>query len=171
MLLNCGVGKTLESSLDCKEIQPVHPKGDQSWVFIGKTDVEDEILILWPPDGKSWLIWKVPDSGKDWGQDKKGMTEDAMVGWHHQLNGHEFEKTLGFGDGQGGLACCGPWGNKESDMTKLLNWTEIESWLGGFLPLENGIRHRLYFGINSDLKDWENSTKAPLYINILHHFL
>ena len=84
------VEKTLESPLDCKEIQPVHPKGDQSWVFIGKTDIESEIPILLPPDVKSWLIWKDPDAGKDWGQKEKGMTEDEMVGWHHQLNGHEF---------------------------------------------------------------------------------
>ena len=82
--------KTLESPLDCKEIQPVHPKGDQSWVFIGKIDVEAEIPILWPPDAKSWLIWKDPDAGKDWRQEEKGMTEDEMDGWHHQLNGHEF---------------------------------------------------------------------------------
>ena len=87
------VEKTLESPLDCKEIQPVHPKGDQSWVFIGRTDVEAEIPILWPPDVKSWLIWKDPDAGKDWGQEKKGMTEDEMVGWHYQLNRHGFEWT------------------------------------------------------------------------------
>ena len=83
--------KTFESPLDCKEIQPVHPKGDQSWVFIGRTDAEDETPVLWPPDGKSWLIWKNPDAGKDWRQEEKGTTEDEMVGWHHQLNGHEFE--------------------------------------------------------------------------------
>ena len=82
--------KTLESPLDFREIQPVHPKGDQSWVFIGRTDVEAETPILWPPDAKNWLIWKDPDAGKDWGQEEKGMTEDEMVGWHHQLNGHEF---------------------------------------------------------------------------------
>ena len=91
MLLNYDVEKTLESPLDCKEIQTVHPKGDQSWVFIGRTDVEAETPILWPPDAKNWLIGKDPDAGKDWGQEKKGMTEDEMVGWHHWLNGHEFE--------------------------------------------------------------------------------
>ena len=91
MVLNCGNEKTLESPLDCKEIQPVHPKGDQSWVFIGRTDVEVETLILWPPAVKSWLIWKDPDPGKDWGQGEKGTTEDEMVGWHHWLNGHGFE--------------------------------------------------------------------------------
>ena len=116
--------KTLESPLDCKEIQPVHPKGDQSWVFIGRTDVEAETPILWPPDTKSWLILKDPDAGKDWGQEK-GMPEDEMVGWHHCLNGRGFEWTPGVGDGQGGLACCGSWGRKESDMTERLNWTEL----------------------------------------------
>ena len=109
--------KTLASPLDCKEIQPVHPKGDQSWVFIGWTDAEAEIPIIWPPDVKSLLIIKDHDAGKDLGQEEKGTTEDEMVGWHHQLNGHEFGSTLGVGDGQGGLACCGSWGCKESDTT------------------------------------------------------
>ena len=116
--------KTLESPLDCKEIQPVHPKGDQSWVFIGRTDVEVETLILWPADAKSWLIWKDPDAGKDQRQKEIGVAEDEMVGWHHQRNGHGFGWTLGVGDRQGGLVCCGSWGRKESDMTKQLNWTE-----------------------------------------------
>ena len=117
--------KTLESPLDCKEIRPVHPKGDQSWVFIGGTDVEAETPILWPPDAESWLIWKHPDAGKGWGQEKKGMTEDEMVGWHHQHNGHGFGWTPGIGDGQGGLAYCGSQGRKESDTTEWLNWTEV----------------------------------------------
>ena len=116
--------KTLDSPLDCKEIQPlgVHPKGDQSWVFIGRTDVEAETPILWTPYAKSWLIWKDPDAGKDWGQEKKGTTEDDMVGWHHWLNGHGFRWTPGVGDGQGGLMCCGAWGHKELDTTEQLNW-------------------------------------------------
>ena len=118
--------ETLESPLDCKEIQPVHPKGDQSWVFIGKTDVEPETPILWPPDAKSWLIGKDPDAGKDWRQEEKGMTEDEMVGWHHWLNGREFEQAPGVGDGQRSLVCCSPWGRKESDMTERLNWTELK---------------------------------------------
>ena len=113
--------KTLESPLDCKEIKPVSPKGNQSWIFIGRTDAEAP--ILWPPDGKSWLIWKDPDAGKDWRQEK-GMTEDEIVGWHHWLDGHEFEQALGGGDGQGSLVCCSPWGLKESNMTEGLNWTE-----------------------------------------------
>ena len=108
-----------------REIQPVHPRGDQSWVFIGRTDVEAETPILWPPDVKGWLIWKDADAGKDWGQEEKGMTEDEMVGWHHRHNGHGFGWTPGVGDGQGGLACCSSWGRKESDMTEWLNWTEL----------------------------------------------
>jgi len=117
--------KTLESPLDCKEIKPVHPKGNQSGIFIGRTDVEAETPILWPPHVKSWLIGKDPDVGNDWREEEKGTTEDEMVGWHHQLNGHEFEYNLGVGDGQGGLACCSPWGHKVSDMTEWLNWTEL----------------------------------------------
>ena len=116
--------KTLESPLDCKEIQPVHPKEDKSWVFIGRIDAEAETVIVWPPDVKSWLIWKDPDAGKDRGQEKKGTTEDEMVGWHHQLNGHDLEWTPGVGDGQGVLACCNSWGHKESDTTEQLNWTD-----------------------------------------------
>ena len=118
--------KMLEGPLDCKEIQPVHPKGNQPWAFIGRTDAEAKIPILWLPDEKSWLIWKDPDAGKDEGQEEKGMTEDEMVGWHHRLDGHEFEWTLGVGNGQGGLACCSPWGCKVSDMTEQLNWTELK---------------------------------------------
>ena len=98
--------KTLESSLDCKEIQPVHPK-DQSWIFIGRTDAESP--ILWPPDAKNWLTGKEPDAEKDWRREEKGTTDDEMVGWHYQLNGHEFKQALGVGDGQGSLACCSPW--------------------------------------------------------------
>ena len=116
--------KTLENPLDCKEIQPVNPKGDQSWVFIGRTDGEAETPILWPPDGKNWLNGKDPDVGKDWRQEEKGTTEDEMVGWHHRLDRHEFEPASGVGVGQGSLACCGSWGHKASDTTKLLNWTE-----------------------------------------------
>ena len=116
--------KTLESHLDCKEIQPVHSKGEQSWLFIGRTDVEAETPILWPPDWKSWLIWKDPDAGKDCRQEEKGMTEDEMVGWHHWLDGHGFGWTPGVGDGQGGLAYCGLRSRKESDTTEGLNWTE-----------------------------------------------
>ena len=124
MLLNCGVGETLESPLDCKEIQPVHPKGNQSWIFFGRTGAEAETPIFWPSDVKSWLIRKDPDTRKDWGQQEKGTTQDEMVGWQHWLNGHEFEQGLGVGDGQGSLACYSPWGHKESDTTEWLNWVD-----------------------------------------------
>ena len=113
--------KALESPLDCKEIKPVNSKGNQSWIIIGRTDVEAEAPKLWPPDGKSWIIGNDIDVGKDWRQDEKGMTVDEMVGWHHWLRGHEFEPTLGDREGQGGLACCSPWGCKESDMTERLS--------------------------------------------------
>ena len=113
--------KTLESPLDCKEIQPVNPKGNRSWIVIGRTDAEAEAPILWPPDVKSWLIGKDPDVGKDWRQEEKGTTEDEMVGWHHRLDGHEFEQAPGVGDGQGSLVCCSPWDCKESDTTERLN--------------------------------------------------
>ena len=116
--------KTLESPLDSKETQPVHPKGDQSWVFIGKTDVEAETPILWPPNAKSWLTGKDLDAGKDWKQEEKGMTENEMVGWCYQLDGRGFGWTPGVGDGQGGLACCGSWGHKESGTAEWLKWTE-----------------------------------------------
>ena len=116
--------KTLESLLNCKEIQPVHPKGNRSWLFTGRTDAEAETPILWPSDAKNWLNGKDPDAGKDWRQEEKGTIEDEMVGWHHWLDGHEFEQALGVGDGQGGLACCSPWGHKESDTTEWLYWTE-----------------------------------------------
>ena len=110
--------RRLESPLDCKEIQPVHPKGDQFWIFVGKTDGEAETPILWPPDAKSSLIGKDPEAGKDWGQDEKWAIEDELVGWHHRLNGHEFEQAPGVGDGQGSLACCSPWGHKGLDTTE-----------------------------------------------------
>ena len=120
--------KTLESPLDCKEIHPVHPKGNQSWLIIGRTEAEAETPILWPPDAKNWLIWKDPDAGKDWRREEKGMTDDEMVGWHHWLNGHEFEQDLGIGHRQGRLACCSPWGRKELETTEWLNWTEYIRW-------------------------------------------
>ena len=114
--------KTLESPLDCKEIKPVHPKGDQSWIFIERTDSEAEIPIFWSPDVKNWQIGKDPDAGQNWRQKEKGTTEYEMVGWHHWLDGHVFEQTPGVGGGQGSLACCSPWGCKELDTTEWLNW-------------------------------------------------
>ena len=117
--------KTLEHPLYCKEIQPVHTKvhtkGNQSWIFIGRTDAEAETPILWPPDAKNWLIGKDPDAGKDWRLEEKGMTEDEMIERHHWLNGHEFEQAPGDGEGQGSLACCSPWHHKDSDLSEGLN--------------------------------------------------
>ena len=117
--------KTPESPLDCKEIQPVYSRGDQSWVFFESNDAKAETPVLWPPNVKSWLIGKDSDAGRDWGQKEKGMTEDEMAGWHHQLEGHEFEWTPGVGDGQRVLACCDSWVFKELDTTEQLNWTEL----------------------------------------------
>ena len=119
---NVVLEKTLESPLDCKEIQPVNPKGNQSWIFTGRTDAEAEASVLWPPHGKSWLTGKNSDAGKDWRQEEKGTAEDEMVGWHHWLNGHEFEHAPEVGDWQGSLVCCSPWGHKELDTTECLSW-------------------------------------------------
>ena len=119
--------KTLESPLDCKESTPINHKENQPWIFIGRSDAEAEAPIHWPPDMKSQLIWKDPDAGKDCRQDEKAMTGDEMAGWHHWLNGQEFEQTLGDGEEQGNLACCDSWGHKESHMTEWLNWTELNT--------------------------------------------
>ena len=121
--------KTLESPLDCKEIQPVlvGSKGDQSWVFFGRNDAKTETPILWPPHAESWLIGKDSDAGRDWGQEEKGTTRDEMAGWHHWLKGHEFEWTSGIGNGQGGLTC-NSWSRKESDTTEWLKWTDL-TWI------------------------------------------
>ena len=137
--------KTLESPLDWKEIQPVHPKGDQSWVFIGRTYVETETPKLWPHDAKNWLLWKDPDAGKDWGQEEKG--EHDMVGWHHRLKEHGFEQTLAVGDGQVGLAFWGSWGRKESDMNERLNWTELNIQLAFMLLEYQILMQMLCFGV------------------------
>ena len=128
------VPRLFESPLDCKEIQPVHPRGNQSWMFTRRTDVEAETPTLWPPDKKNWLIWKDPDAGKDWRWEEKGTTEDEIVGWHHRLNRHEFVWTPGVGDGQGGLTCCSLWGPKESDTTERLNWTELNRTKRSHIP-------------------------------------
>ena len=117
--------KTLESPLDCKEIQPVHSEGDQSWVFFVRNDAKAETPVFWPPHVKGWLIGKDSDAGRDLGQEEKGTTEDEMAGWHQWLNGCESEWTPGVGDGQGGLACYNSWDRKESDTTEWLNWTEL----------------------------------------------
>ena len=136
MLLNCGVGEDSWESLGPKEINPVNPKGNQSWIFIGRTDFETETPVLWPPDMKNQLSGKDPNAGKDWRQKEKGMTEDEMVGCHHRLSGHEFEEVPGVGDGQGSLAYCSPWGGKESDTTEGLNTTATAWKLNHSLQLQ-----------------------------------
>ena len=133
MLLNGCVGEDSWDSLDYKEIKPVHPKGNQSWIFIRSTDTEDEVPILWAPDTKNWLIRKDPDAGKGWRQEEKGTTEDEMIEWYRWLDGHEFEQSLGVGDGQGSLACCSPWGHKELDLTEWLNSTQL-NWVLKNMP-------------------------------------
>ena len=130
MFLDVVLEKTLESPLDCKEIQPVHPKGNQSWIFIRRTDVEAEPPILWPPDTKSQFIRKDPDAGKDWRQEEKGTTEDEMVRWHHWLDGHEFEQALRDNEGQGSLACCSPWCPEESHTTERFHFHFSLSCIG-----------------------------------------
>ena len=127
---------TLKSPLDSKEIQPVHPEGNQSWIIIRSTDAEAETPVLWPPDAKNWLTGKDPDAGKDWRQEEKGATEDEMVGWNHGLNGHEFERAPGVGDGQGSPVCCSSWGCKESDWATELNWTVVLIGEGNGTPLQ-----------------------------------
>ena len=130
MLLNCGIGEDSWESLgqqrdqSIQSIKPVNPKGNQSWIFIGRTDTEAVTLTLWPPDAKSWFIWKDPDR-KDWRWEEKGMTDDEAVGWHHWFNGYELQYTLEVGDGQGSLMCYSPWGRKDSDTTEWLNWTKL----------------------------------------------
>ena len=130
--------KTLESPLDCKEIKPVSPKGNQPGIFIGRTDAEAEAPVLWPPYAKSQLIGKDPDGGKDWGQEEKGMTEDEMTGWHHWLNGHVFVQTLGDGEGQGSLVCCSAWGHKESNTIERLNNDDNTEASGVRDPMADG---------------------------------
>ena len=129
--------KTLESPLDSKEIKSVNPKGNQSWIFIGRTDAEAETPILWLPDTNNWFIGKDPDAGKDWRREEKRVTEDEMIGWHYWLDGHEFEQVLGVGDVQGSLACCSLWGHKDSDTTEQLNWSELIYLITGSLYLSN----------------------------------
>ena len=140
-------------ALDCKEIKPVSPKRNQPWIYIGRTDAEAEAPILWSPDAKSWLIRKDPDAGKDWGQEEKGTTEDELVGWHHWVDGHEFEQPLGDSEGQGGLAYCSPWGYKESDMTqRLSNKTSL------YIKLTD------FFQVVSTLHSWEPINLIIIYV-------
>ena len=140
--LNCGVGEDSWESLGLQGIQPVHSKGDQYWVFTGRTYVEAETPILWPPDEKSWLIGKDPDAGRDWGKEEKGMTEDEMAGWHHRLDALEFGWTLGVGDGQGGLACCDSWGCRVRHNWAIeLNWYSFKCGTNLSIPLGYIIIH------------------------------
>ena len=155
--------ETLESPLDCKEIKPVHPKGNHSWIFIGKTDAEAEAPILWPPDGKSWLVRKDPDAGKDWRQKEKGTTEDEMVGWHHWLTGHEFEQAPGDGEGQGRLARCSLWGQKELDTTEQLSNNGSLSVIYTHSLLAN-ILHWMYSCLDVYLENLENEPVNPYHI-------
>ena len=158
--------RLLESPLDCKEIQPVHSKGDQPWVFFGRNDAEAETAVPWPPHAKSWLIGKDSDAGRDWGQEEKGTTEDEMAGCHHWLSGHEFEWTPGVGDEQEGLACCDSWGLKESDTTERLNWTELNwtqtkaAFLNGSLQVQLSGSDFSYSLHNSELIAFRYIAKA-----------
>ena len=156
------LGKTLESPLDCKEIQPVHPKVNQSWIFIGRTDAEAP--ILWPPDVKNRLNRKDSDAGKDWRRDEKGTTEDEIAGWYHRLDGCEFEWTPGVGDRQGGLACCSSWCRKELDMSEQLTWTEwnLERQVTMTLYVRQQKRHRCKehtFGLCGRRWGWDDLRK------------
>ena len=161
MCLNYGVGEDSWESLDSKEIHPVHPKGDQSWVFIGRTDSEAETPILWPPHAKNWFIGKDPDAGKDWGQEEKGVTEDYMVGWHNWLDGHEFEQALGVGNEQGGLVCCSPWGCRVGhDWATELNKYHQQSHAGIILILLTTVRSKEQ---KSCVKPWPIWTRTPLF--------
>ena len=161
MLLNCGTREDSWESLGLKEIQPVHPKGNQSWIFIGKTDAEAETPILWPVDEKSWLIWEDPDAGKDWRWEEKGMTEDEIVGWHHWLKGHEFEYTPGVGDGQGSLVCYSPW---DHSQTQLSDWTELN------LPPDSFLQRNLENVILSFLVKWLWNSEGVLLSCLLKVF-
>ena len=156
--------KTPQSPLDCKEIKPVNPKGNQSWIFIERTDAEAEVPIFWPPDAKNWLIGKDPDAGKDWGQEEKGTTVDEMVGWHHKLDGHEFEQTPGISDGQGSVACCSPWSHKESDTTGA-TWTELNAYFA--LPLAFFIvllPERVYFQLQASFTQYGPFSKSIPFV-------
>ena len=156
--------KTLESPLDCKKIQSVHPKRDQFWVFFGRNDAKAETPVLQPPHEKSWLIGKGSDVGRDWGQEEEGMTEDEMAGWCHQLNGLEFEWTPGVGDGQGGLVCCDSRGLKESDTTEWLNWTELYNhWASLVTQIGKNV------AIMPETKVWSLGQEDPLKNEMVTH--
>ena len=167
MLLNCGVGEDSWESLGLQGVQPVHPKGNQSWMFIGRTDAETKAPIIWSPDAKNWLVGKDPDDGKDWRQEEKGMTEDEIVGCPHQLEGHEFEQATQVGDGQWSLACCSPWDDKESFMTECLNWISFFNYFAQvFYFLINLIRG--YFTISWWLLPYINMNQSQVCMRLPH---
>ena len=164
--------RRLLSPLDCKEIQPVHPKGNQSWIFIGRTDAEAETPTLWPHDVKNGLLWKDPDTGEDWRQEEKGMTEDEMVGWHHWLYGHEFEQAPGIGDGQGSLVCCSPWCLKvRHDWATELNSTDVNPDMSSFTALY----HASWYCVFYKLKIWNNplsrKSTGAIFPTAFAHFM
>ena len=156
--------KTLESPLDCKEIQPVHSEGDQPWVFFGRNDAKAETPVLLPPHAKSWLTGKDSDAGRDWGQEEKGTTEDEMAGWHHQLDGREFEWTPGVGDGQEGLVCCDSWGHKELDTTEWLKCTELIGKIG----MIGKMSHFIYKIPHIKLTNFFFTASSPLLLDVLN---
>ena len=165
--LKCWYRGSIQSPLACKEIKPVHPKGNQSWIFIRRTDGETEAPILWPPDGKSWLTGKDPDAGKDWRQEEKGMTENEMAGWYHWLHGHEFEKAPGDSEGQGSLVCCSPWGRKESDRTEWLNNSSTEVWTGFRDQQEGSITSLRPEAGSEDVPEPGESSAGEVYLKVL----
>ena len=154
--------KTLESPLDWKKIQPVHSEGDQPWDFFGRNDAKAETPVLWTPHAKNWLLGKDSDAGRDWEQEEKGTTEDEKDGWHHWLNGHESEWTLGVGDGQGGPACCDSWGRKESDMTERLNWRTLDGHYGILKPKKNNAQSYLLTNVNISCESKAETNRKPL---------
>ena len=163
MLLNCGVGE--DSPWDSKEIQPANPKGNQSWIFIGKTDAEAEIPILWPPNSKNWFIGEDRDARKDWRQKEKVRTEDEMVGWHQRLDGQEFGQAMGIGDGQGILALSSLWGHKESDTTEWLNWTEHD--FKGYFSFTDIPKYGLH-SLCCEIYPWAYLTSNSLYFPLFY---
>ena len=161
--------KTLESPLDCKEIKQVHPKGNQPWIFTGRSDAEAETPVLWPPEVKNWLIGEDPDAGNDWRQEEKGTTKDEIVGWHHQLDEHEFEQASGVGEGQGSLAFCSPWGHKGSNMTEQLNWYMVKKQFSLLMNMSSKFiskisTNQIYHSQESlmpGMQRWFNFTSLP----------